>query len=76
MRKLALLLVVILGLAPGTWLRSPRPPAGEREVLSFTVLRVPPVELGPLEPAGAWVLDSPHDIFGSSSALVALGDGT
>lgn len=76
MRKVLLLLVVILGLAPGTWLRSPRPPADGRQVLSFIPLRVPAVDLGPLEPAGAWALVSPNVDFGSYSALVAFGDGT
>ena len=76
MRKALLLLLVILGLAPGTWLRSPRPPADERQLLSLHALRIPDVDLGPLEPTGAWVLDSPNDQFGSYSSLVALGDGT
>lgn len=75
MRKVALLLVVALGVAPGTWLRSPRPPADERQALSFTTLQVPEADLGPLELAGAWVLDSPNNVFGSYSALVTLDDG-
>lgn len=76
MRRSALILAVIVGLAPGTWLWAPRPPADERQTLSLTPLRVPNVHLGPLEPAGAWVLDSPNTAFGSYSALIALGDGT
>jgi hypothetical protein len=76
MRKVLLLLVVILGLAPGTWLWAPRPPADKRQILSFRALPIPDVDLGPLEPAGAWVLDSPNGDFGSYSALAALGDGT
>jgi len=76
MRKVVLLLVVILGLAPGTWLWSPRPPADKRQILSLRALQIPDVDLGPLMPAGAWVLDSPNDDFGSYSALAALGDGT
>ena len=76
MRKVVLLLVVILGLAPGTWLWSPRPPADTRQILSLRALPMPNVDLGPLEPTGAWVLDSPNGSFGSYSALAALGDGT
>ena len=76
MRKAFLLLVVILGLAPGTWLWSPRPPADRRQILSWRALEIADVDLGPLEPAGAWVLDSPNHDFGSYSALAALGDGT
>jgi len=76
MRKVALLLVVMLGLAPGTWLWSPRPPPDQRQILDIRALQLPDVDLGPLEPAGAWVLDSPNGAFGSYSALLALGDGT
>jgi len=76
MRKVVLLLAVILGLAPGTWLWSPRSLPDKRQILSFRALPIPDVDLGPLEPAGAWVLDSPNDDFGSYSALVALRDGT
>jgi hypothetical protein len=76
MRKLFLILAVIVGLAPGTWLRSPLPPADTRQVLSFSALRLPAMNLGPLEPTGAWVLHSPNDAFGSYSALAVLGDGS
>ncbi len=76
MRKLVLLLMLILALAPGTWLRSPRPPADERQILSVRALPVGAIELGPLAPVGSWVLDSPNDAFGSYSALAALDDGT
>lgn len=76
MRKLALLLVVMLGLAPGTWVRPPLPPADTRQIVSFHALPIPKVDLGPLEPVGAWELDSPNSNFGGYSALAALGDGT
>jgi hypothetical protein len=76
MRKVLLLSMLILALAPGTWLRSPWPPADDRQILSFGDLAVGEGGLGPLEPAGAWVLDSPNDAFGSYSALAALDDGT
>lgn len=75
-RKVVLLLGVILGLAPGTWLRTPSPPADTSQVVGFVPLPAPEVALGPLELAGAWALFSPNDDFGSYSALVALGDGT
>lgn len=73
MRKVVLLLVLIVGLAPGTWLRSP---ADRRQILHVGALQVAEVDLGPLDLAGAWVLDSPHDSFGSYSALAALDDGS
>ena len=71
MRKVVLLLVLIVGLAPGTWLRSP---ADRRQILHVGALQVDEVDLGPLDLAGAWLLDSPHDSFGSYSALAALDD--
>jgi len=76
MRRLAALLLVALGLAPGTWWRSPLPPVDVRQVVTFTPLRVPGADLGPLELAGVWELRSSHEHFGSYSALIALADGT
>ena len=76
MARLFALLLVALGLAPGTWWRSPLPPVDNRQHLSFTPLRLPEVDLGPLELAGAWQLRSRNPHFGSYSALLALGDGT
>ncbi len=76
MRKLFLILLLIAGLAPGTWLWSRLPPKDTRQVVSFAALPLPKADLRPLEVTGAWELDSPNDNFGSYSALVALGDGT
>jgi len=76
MRRLVALLLVALGLAPGTWWRSPVPAADERQIVSFTPLPLPEVDLGPLRLAGAWQLRSANAHFGSYSALTALGDGT
>lgn len=76
MRKLFLIFALIVGLAPGTWLRAPKPPADHRQVLDVSALPVPRADLGPLELTGAWVLESPNDVFGSYSALTALDDGT
>lgn len=70
------MLVVALGLAPGTWLRSPRQPDDDRQVLTVRAIAVPRVDLGPLELSGAWQLASPNSSFNSYSALVALDDGT
>jgi hypothetical protein len=77
-RLLALLLVVAV--APGTWLRSP--PKPENLTQELTVRRLPLPEpavqkayLGSFELEGIWQLDSPHDGFGGYSALLATGDG-
>ena len=75
MRRLFLLAVVILGLAPTTWLRSPRTPSDNRQIVTVTPLAVPPGHLGPLRLVGAWQLDSPHRHFHGYSALAVLGDG-
>jgi hypothetical protein len=76
MRRLVALLLVALGLAPGTWWRSPLPPANDAPVVMFTPIAVPGAELGPLALAGAWRLSSANRHFGSYSALLALDDGT
>ncbi|HEY6817184.1 MAG TPA: esterase-like activity of phytase family protein [Croceibacterium sp.] len=76
MRRLLVLLVVALGLAPGTWVRSPVPPPDRRQILEITALSIPPADLGPLDLTGVWQLDSPNDDFGGFSALVSLGGGT
>ena len=76
MRRLLALLLVTLGLAPGTWWRSPVPLANSEQVVSFTPVAAGVDRIGPLEVAGAWVMRSPNAHFGSYSALIALGDGT
>ena len=71
-----MLLLVALGLAPGTWWRSRPVPPDDRQALAITRLAVPPVDLGPLRLVGAWELRSGNRHFGSYSALADLGDGT
>ena len=76
MRRLVVLLVVALGIAPGTWVRSPAPQNDTRQILTVTGLELPAIALGPLELTGAWELDSPNRRFGSYSGLVALDGAT
>jgi len=76
MRRLVVLLLVALGLAPGTWWRSSMVAVDDRQLVSFTPLRVPDVDLGPLRLVGAWQMRSTNEHFGSYSALAVLGDGT
>jgi hypothetical protein len=73
-RKAAACLVLI-GLAPGTWLRSPEPPPNDEQVLRFTVVKHDAGRLGPFQLAGAWHMTSPNDLFGSYSAMVAPAPG-
>ena len=75
MRRLVALLLVALGLTPGTWWRSPVPAADNRQIVSFTPLPQPDLDLGPLRLAGAWQMRSANEHFGSYSALAVLGDG-
>jgi hypothetical protein len=77
MRRLILLAIVIIGLAP-VWIRSPMPaePTDEQPILRITALHFPTVDLGPVRASGAWQLESPNRHFGSYSAMVPLGRGT
>ena len=77
MGRLFLLLIVALGLAPGTWWRSPRAPRDHRQILHVDRLAVPREVPGDeIEVLGAWRLRSPNDDFSGYSALLAMGDGT
>lgn len=80
MRRIILLLIVALGLAPGTWLRSPLPTrsSDDRQILTFAALPLAQAQrrIGEVEVVGAWALSSPNGHFGSYSALQRLGDGT
>jgi hypothetical protein len=78
-RRLALLLL-ILGLAPGTWLRVPKRPWNPTVALRLTPVPLPPRAslasyLGPFALDGVWSLTSPYGAFGGYSALVPLPDG-
>lgn len=71
-RRIALALLLMAAIAPGTWLRSP--PARFRldQAVSATALSLPPgcCAVGPLRLTGAWHLTSPNQQFGGYSALV------
>ena len=77
MGRLFLLLVVVAGFAPGTWLRSHPGELDNRQIVTIASLGVPRVDLGEgIEIAGAWRLASPNHHFGSFSALLPMDDGT
>lgn len=77
MRRLVLLTVVALGLAPGTWVRTPHAvSADERPILSATPLPLPDTGRSDVRVAGAWALSSGNRHFGGYSALAALPDGS
>ena len=80
MRRILALLILVVALVPGTWLRETLPQASYAMHLRFVLAPLPPPGeleryLGPFELEAAWRLESPHQDFGSYSALVPLGDG-
>jgi hypothetical protein len=76
LRRLLLVALVTLGLAPGTWWRSPTPEEQAREPLIVTPEPVEPWSSGELGLLGAWRLESGNGHFHGYSALALLDDGT
>lgn len=76
MRRAVLLLILVIGLAPGTWWRSPSAPADTRQVLQVLPLAGEGASRGPVRLLGAWELRSPNDDFHGYSALAAMADNT
>lgn len=74
-RRLAVLLLVAAGLAPGTFLRAPGSGPSEAAAVTITPLAVREGVSGPLTLTGVWELRSPHGAFGGFSALAAV-DGS
>lgn len=78
-RNIALVLL-ILGVASTTWLRSERWLVVPNDTLRFTALKLPPrkilkAHLGAFELVGAWHMTLGSYKFGGYSALVPLPDG-
>lgn len=71
-RRLALLAVVAIGLAPGTFVRTPAPVHDDRQILALEPIEVEPATRGEVTIEGLWELSSPNSNFGSYSGLVAL----
>ncbi|MEL7197882.1 MAG: esterase-like activity of phytase family protein [Pseudomonadota bacterium] len=80
MRRLIFVLLIALGLAPGTFVRSPAQLSLDgRSVEVMRLSLAPSVQTqvkGSLKLTGAWELTADHHFFGGFSALVARGDGT
>lgn len=76
MRRLIFLLVVAIGLGPGTWWRSAAPPFDGRQALQIVPLHVPAHDVGAMRLVGAWELRSPNSHFHGYSALAVLEDRT
>lgn len=77
MWRKALILLVALCLAPGTWLRTRPVPGDPAASLVITALRAGPdcCRAGPFRLAGAWQLTSRHPFFGGYSALLSPRPG-
>lgn len=75
LRRLALLALITVALAPGTWLRSPRPVADYRNILLLEPLPLPQARIGEVEITGLWRLTSPNVMFAGYSGLAVLPSG-
>lgn len=80
MRRLIALALLVVALAPGTWLRETLPPPSSAQSLHFAPVRLPvPAEirsrLGAFRLEAVWRLTSPNSDFGGYSALLHMPDG-
>jgi hypothetical protein len=77
MWRRALILLLAVGLTPGTWLRSDVAPPNRELALIIAPLPLEQdcCQSGPLKLLGAWQLSSPHELFGGYSALVRVKPG-
>ena len=73
MLRFVLLTLIIIGLTPGTWVRSAPPKWSNSQELNVTKLDAPQTKFGDLKLQGAWQLDSPNSGFGGYSALLDMG---
>lgn len=69
MLRLILILLLMVGLAPGTWLRTDVERTVGAKRIIFTTIDVPSLRVGELRLMQAWQLDSPSHMFGGLSAL-------
>lgn len=75
-RRRLLAVLVALGLAPGTLVRTPEPPPDYAAPLLAERLDVEATRLGPFMLRRAWHLTSANSHFGGYSALLARPDGS
>ena len=75
MGRLIAIVVLTLGLLPGTCVRSPPAPFVGTQALTMQRIAVPRMRVGEMTLEGAWQLDSGHSDFNGFSALLALPDG-
>ena len=75
-RRLFLIAIVALGLAPGHLIRSDVPPPDLSAAVTLEALSYSDAADGPLKLAGLWQLTSENDGFGGYSAMVTLDELT
>lgn len=75
MLRWLLLVVVVIGLTPGTFLRTPTGARSDVAVVAITPISSRDGVSGDLALTGAWELSSSHGWFGGFSALVAGSTG-
>ncbi len=75
MRRWLLILLVVAGLTPLTWVRSPAPQRDDDQRILVEQLNAPDAISGAMTLDAAWHLRSTNRYFGSYSALVLLDDG-
>lgn len=75
MRRWLLILLVIAGLTPLTWVRSPPPIRDDNQRISVRQIDAAGAVTGDMTLDAAWHLRSTNRYFGSYSALVLLDDG-
>jgi len=78
--RVFLVLFLILGLAPGTWVRQPANVWQTSNILRFTPVKMPgraelARHLGPFELEAAWQITSPDSRFGGFSSLLPQPGG-
>ncbi|RDC61209.1 hypothetical protein HME9302_02428 [Alteripontixanthobacter maritimus] len=76
MKRWLLVGMIALGLAPGTFVRTPKPPSNFTAGMDMIALDLERRRIGAVEVSGIWQLRSENDHFGGYSALVALDDTT
>ncbi len=74
MRRLTLLAILALGLAPGTWVRTDVTDNYDAPI-TFTEIETREGISGPLRFIGAWEITTSNSHFGGYSALVQLANG-
>jgi len=74
--RLILIAAVALGLAPGTWLRSPARLVDHQAPVIFTPLALPQINAGEAALLRGWRMTSANEHFGGFSALAAIDGQT